>query len=44
MTIGKVSLPGMERIYFKTVEMLDAYGGGKGQSILKSFVPVKVLS
>lgn len=37
----------MERIYFKTVEMLEAYGGGKGQNILniqKSFVPVKLLS
>lgn len=29
-TIGKVSVPGMERIWFKTAEMLEAYGEGKG--------------
>lgn len=46
-TVGKISVPGLERICFKTVQMLEAYGGGNGQNILniqKSFVPVKLLS
>lgn len=32
-TVGKISVPGMERICFKTVQMLEAYGGGNGQNI-----------
>lgn len=35
------------RVFFKILEILGAYGGGKGQNILniqKSFVPVKSLS
>lgn len=45
-TAGKVC-PRDGEYFFKTVEILVASGGGKGQNILsiqKSFVPVKLLS